>query len=308
MMLYEDGKFELDDPISLYVPELADKMVVRRSDDGPVREPAAREITFRHILAHTAGVDPERELLTPEEADLLGRRDTLEETILDWAGLPLAFSPGDEWEYGSSTDYVAYLVQRISGQRVDEFLQERIFGPLGMLDTGFNVPREKVNRVAAVYQRSGADIQLQLDYAPGEIRPTRYFGGVNGLFSTAADYFRFTQMLLNRGELDGVRLLEPTTVDLMTQNHVGDLPVRGCVNTNGYGFGLGFAVVTDPELTNDSLSKGSFGWCGAWTTTYWIDPTERLVMIFLTQLRVGGADIRRMFPGLVMQAITESYR
>jgi CubicO group peptidase (beta-lactamase class C family) len=115
-------------------------------------------------------------------------------------------------------------------------------------------------------------------------------------------------MLLNRGEIDGVRILSPATVNLMTENHVGELPVRGCVNTNGYGYGLGFAVVTDPTLTRDSLSKGSFGWCGAWTTTYWIDPTERIVMILLTQLRVGGADIRRMFPGLVMQAIEHSYR
>ena len=307
MMLYEDGLFQLDDPLSEYVPELADKSVVSRSDGGPVRKPAAGPITFRHILTHTAGVDPDRELLTDEEEALLGQRDTLEKTIMTWAGLPLAFSPGDRWAYGSSTEYVGYLVERISGQSLDRFLKERIFEPLGMVDTGYNVPPEDTDRVAAVYQRSGADISLRLDYKPGDLPPTRYFGGLNGLFSTVTDYFRFAQMILNGGELDGTRLLRPETVSLMTSNHVGDLPVRGCVDAHGYGFGLGFAVVMDPALTRDSLSPGAFGWCGAWTTAFWVDPTERIVMILLTQLRVGGEDIRRTFPRLVMGAVTESY-
>jgi CubicO group peptidase (beta-lactamase class C family) len=130
---------------------------------------------------------------------------------------------------------------------------------------------------------------------------------VAGLFSTAADYLRFAQMILNGGELDGVRILSPTTVNLMVSNHVGDLPVRACVSSDGYGFGLSFTMVTDVGLSQEPLTPGSFGWCGAWNTLYWVDPTERVVMIMMTQLTNPGSAMRRAFPGLVMQAITESH-
>jgi CubicO group peptidase (beta-lactamase class C family) len=304
MMLYEEGRFLLDDPISRYLPEFADKLVVREVDGRVVREPAARPVTFRHILSHTAGVDPERELLTEDEQDLLGRGDTVEETILGRVGLPLAFSPGEAWDYGTSTDYAAYLVARISGQSLDRFLEERIFGPLGMVDTGYNVPAGKTDRIVAVYSPSGPNRELELSQEPGSRPATRYFGGVNGLFSTASDYFRFAQMILNGGEFNGARILSPTTINLMTSNHVGDLPVGACVGPEGYAFGLSFAFVTDIGAAREGLTPGSFGWCGAWTTTYWIDPTERTVMILMTQLTGSGGDIRRMFPHLVMQAIT----
>lgn len=307
MILFEEGYFLLDDPISKYLPEFADKTVVTRGPQGVEREPAARPITFRHVLTHTAGVDPNRNLLTEAERGRFDRQETLEATLVPRGPLPLAFHPGDRWSYGSSTDYVALLVERISGQSLDRFLQERIFGPLGMVDTGYNVPASKTDRIAAVYGQGPNGVVLASE--PGDREPTRYFPGVNGLFGTAADYFRFSQMILNGGELDGVRILSPTTVNLMTSNHVGDLPVRACVGSDGYGFGLGFAVASDVGLTREHLTPGAFGWCGVWNTVYWIDPTERLVMIFMGQLTSfsAGNDIRRVFPGLVMQAITESH-
>ncbi|MEX0618825.1 MAG: serine hydrolase domain-containing protein [Pseudohongiellaceae bacterium] len=309
MMLFEEGGFLLSDPITRYLPEVGDKQVVRRRGDAVIHEPPDRPITFRDVLTHTSGVDPERELLTPEQEALLGRRDTLAETLLGRAELPLGFSPGTQWDYGSSTDYVAMLVERISGQRLDRFLQQRIFEPLGMNETWYNVPPEYTNRIATLYRPSdGLGSPLELASDPGSRGTTNYFGGVNGLYSTAADYFRFAQMILNGGEFNGVRLLSPTTVNLMISNHVGDLPVRACVGSDGYGFGLSFVMVTDVGQSNESLSPGTFGWCGAWNTVYWVDPVERTVMILMEQITgPGGSDIRRMFPNLVMQAITESY-
>jgi CubicO group peptidase (beta-lactamase class C family) len=308
MILFEEGHFLLDDPISKYLQGFEDKMVVRRTEQGVVREPAERPITFRHVLTHTSGVDPDRSLLTDAERDLLRPRTTIEETIMARAPLPLAFQPGDEWQYGSSTDYVALLVEKISGQRLDRFLEERIFAPLGMVDTGYNVPPSKKDRIAGVYDPTGPGMSVELRLAPGEREPTTLFRGVGGLFSTAADYFRFAQMILNGGALDGVRILSPTTVNLMISNHVGDKLVGAGRNTPGYGFGLSFSMVTDVATAREALTPGAFGWWGLWNTSYWVDPTEELVMILMMQLTsYRHIEIRREFPGLVMQAVTESY-
>lgn len=307
MMLWEEGYFLLDDPISKYLPEYADMQVLEETEGGMQRVAAERPITFRHVLTHTAGVDPGREALSEAERALLGRRATLEETLVARAALPLEFHPGDRWDYGSSTDFVALLVERISGQRLDRFLQERIFDPLGMVDTHYNVPASKVGRVAAVYSPTGPGRTIELRRAPEPQEPTTYFGGVAGLSSTAADYFRFAQMILNGGELDGVRLLSPSTVNLMISNHTGDAPIyiRG---RDAYGFGLGFSMLTDPANAREGLTPGAFGWGGAWGTVFWIDPVERTVMIFLTQISsYGHFNIRQDFPNQVMQAITESY-
>jgi CubicO group peptidase (beta-lactamase class C family) len=307
MLLWEEGYFLLDDPIAKYLPEYGESQVIVESEGGTARVPAARPITFRHVLTHTAGVDPRREDLTEAEQALLSRRGTLEETLVARASLPLEFHPGERWDYGSSTDYVALLVERISGQRLDLFLQERIFDPLGMVDTHYNVPASKVDRVAAVYSPTGPGSTIELFRAPEPREPTRYFGGVAGLSSTASDYFRFAQMILNGGELDGVRLLSPSTVNLMITNHTGDEPIyiRG---RDAYGFGLGFSMLTDPSSSREGLTPGSFGWGGAWGTVFWIDPVERTVMILLTQISsYSHFNIRQDFPNLVMQAITESY-
>jgi CubicO group peptidase (beta-lactamase class C family) len=308
MILFEEGYFLLDDPISKYLPGFEHKTVVRRTPQGVIREPAERPITFRHVLTHTSGVDPDRSLLTDAERDLLRPRATIEETIMARAPLPLAFQPGDEWQYGSSTDYVALLVEKISGQPLDRFLDDRIFGPLGMVDTGYNVPPSKKDRIAGVYDPSGPEMSVELRLAPGERGPTTLFRGVAGLYSTAADYFRFAQMILDGGELNGVRILSPTTVNLMVSNHVGDKLVGAGRNTPGYGFGLSFSMVTDVATAREALTPGSFGWWGVWNTSYWVDPTEELVMILLMQLTsYRHIEIRREFPGLVIQAITESY-
>lgn len=307
MMLFEEGYFLLDDPISLYAPQFADKTVIVEGQGGPERVPAARPITFRHILTHTAGVDPDRDLLSDAEREMAGRKATLAETMAARGPLPLAFHPGDEWNYGSSTDYVAYMVEQISGQRIDQFLQERIFGPLGMVDTHYNVPESKLGRVAAVYSPSGPGRTIELSRGP-EVGNTTYFGGVAGLSSTTADYFRFSQMILNGGELDGVRVLSPTTVNLMITNHAGDkhIYIKG---PDAYGFGLSFSMLTDPARSRENLTPGTFGWGGAWGTVFWIDPTERLVMIMMTQITTySHLKVRQDFPNAVMQAVTESYR
>ena len=224
------------------------------------------------------------------------------------APLPLAFHPGDRWRYGSSTDYVALLVERVSGQRLDQFLQQRIFGPLGMVDTFYNVPVSKVNRVSAVYSPSGPGNTIKLRVAPEIRSPTSYFGGVAGLSSTAADYFRFAQMILNEGELDGVRLLRPSTVKLMITNHTGDMPVYG-MGGGGFGFGLGFSMLTDPARSREGLTEGTFGWLGIWGTSFWIDPTEELVSILMMQITsYRHFNIRQDFAKLAINAITDSFQ
>ena len=308
MMLFEEGYFLLDDPISKYMPEFADKEVVLEVDGGVQRVQADRPITFRHVLTHTAGVDPSRSLLSEEEQARPRRASTLEETLVGRASMPLAFHPGDEWNYGGSTDYVALLVERISGQSLDRFLQERIFDPLGMVDTHYNVPASKVGRVAAVYSPTGPDNTIGLRIAPAtREQPTRYFGGTAGLSSTAADYFRFSQMILNGGWHNGVQLLSPTTVNLMVTNHTGDLPIY-IKGADAYGFGLGFTMLTDPDRSRQAVTPGTFGWGGAYGTVFWIDPVEELVSIMMMQMSpYSHFTLRQDFPNLVMQAITESY-
>ena len=307
MMLFEEGYFLLDDPISKYLPEFAGKNVAVRTENGVERVPSKQPITFRHVLTHTAGVDPSRTVISREERALLRPKPTLEETLVARAPLPLAFHPGDRWRYGSSTDYVALLVERVSGQRLDQFLQQRIFGPLGMVDTFYNVPVSKVNRVSAVYSPSGPGNTIKLRVAPEIRSPTSYFGGVAGLSSTAADYFRFHQMMLNGGELGGVRLLSPRTVSLMASNHVGDKLVY--VRGPGYGFGLGYGIVMDPGQATDHLSPGSFLWGGAWGTVAWIDPVEDMLGILMMQITsYRHLTVRQDFSTVASQAIIETNR
>lgn len=305
MMLYEEGRFLLTDPISNWIPELAAKEVIVKDASGSHRVPAVRPITVRHILSHTSGLDPDREDLTAAEIELLGREDTLEATLVKRAPLPLAFQPGDSWQYGSSTDYVALLVERISGQPLVEFLQERIFDPLQMHDTFYNVPRDKINRVAAVYSPTGPGKTIELSRAP-EYRETSYFGGVAGLSSTISDYWRFSQMLLNGGELDGVRILSPKTLNLMVSNHTGDLYVY--VRGPGYGFGLGFGILTDVGKARDPATPGTFTWGGAWGTIFWVDPVENMLAIMMTQItNYSHINARQDITVTAMQSIIDSY-
>ena len=305
MMLYEEGHFLLTDPISDWIPELEGKQVVIEENGTNYRMSAHRPITFRHVLSHTAGVDPSREVLTEKELALLPRKATLEETLINRAPLPLNFHPGDDWQYGSSTDYVALLVERISGQSLVGYLQDKILDPLKMHDTSYIVPKDKINRVAAVYSPNGPNQTIEL-FRETEYRETTYFGGVAGLSSTVSDYWRFSQMLLNGGELDGVRLLSPKTVNLMISNHSGenDVYIRG----PGYTFGLGFGLVNDAGTARDPLTPGTFSWGGAWGTIFWIDPVENMIGIMMTQITsYRHLTVRQDVGVTAMQAIVDSY-
>ena len=270
----------------------------------PRREPAVRPVTVRHVLSHTSGLS-----LTPRGDGLSGGRRivTLAERIDKSADLPLAFQPGDEWQYGASTDFVAVLVEKISGKSLDVLLKERLFDPLGMEDTHYYVPESKVNRVAAVYSPTGPGQTIELFRAPAYREPEPYFAGIAGLNSTVHDYFRFHQMMLNGGALDGARILSPRTVNLMISNHVGDKHVysRG----DGYGFGLSHGILMDQGKANDHLSPGSFMWGGAWGTISWVDPVEDMVGVLMTQISsYGHLNHRPDFSTTASQAIVETNR
>jgi CubicO group peptidase (beta-lactamase class C family) len=233
------------------------------------------------------------------------RPATLAEAIERAAPLPLNFQPGTRWQYGSSTDFVAILVEKMSGVTIDQFLRDRIFQPLGMVDTHYNLPREKVARLAAVY-RPGPDQKITLLRKPEYSEPTTYFPGIAGLKGTAADYFRFCQMLLNGGEYNGQRLLGRMTVDLMFSNHIAsNQPVY--IRGDGYGFGLGAGVLTDRGKSPDSLSVGTWSWGGADGTIFYIDPKEDLVALLMVQLNPYiRSGIRPKFSNLVAQAVVDS--
>ena len=315
MMLWEEGKFMLDDPIAKWLPSYASKQVL---DPLTGRRVPARPVTVRHVLSHTSGlsltasantnpltdgepIDPQ----APAQSAASGRPNTLLEAIERAAATPLAFQPGDRWQYGSSTDFVAILVEKMSGMTIDEFVRTRIFQPLGMRDTFYNVPREKATKVAAIY-RPDKDGKITLLRKPEYHEPTTYFPGVAGLNGTAADYFRFSQMLLNGGEYNGQRLLGRMTVNMMITNQIGTgkpVYIRG----DGYGFGLGFAVLTDPAKAPDALSIGTFTWGGANGTLFWIDPQEDLIGIMMIQINpYSHFNIRPLFSVAVSQAITDS--
>ena len=312
MMLFEEGKFLLDDPIAKWIPEYENHRV-RINADGvrPVTVPETRPVTIRHVLTHTSGLtmNPAGKGLTDAQIAKVTNDGkgwpTLAERVAAAAIIPGAFHPGDEWQYGDSTDYVGVLVEKISGQSLDQFLNERIFEPLGMTDTYYYVPREKVERMASVY-RPNADGKIELMVQPEYIEPRPMFRGVAGLAGTTADYYQFAQMIANGGELNGVRLLGRMTVDNMISNHIGsgkDVYVRG----PGYGFGLGFGVLTDSARATDALSIGSYTWGGAYGTLYWADPVEDLIGLLMIQIRpYNHLNIRPMFSNVVSQAVIDS--
>lgn len=330
MMLFEEGRFMLDDPIANWLPSYANKQVL---DPVSGRRVPARPVTIRHVLTHTSGLSLSTTPSAGPQADgdamqiegaalaaaqlaqqtaqaasaAVGRErpKTVAEAIERAAGSPLAFQPGDRWQYGSSTDFVAVLVEKMSGMTIDQFVRERIFQPLGMRDTHYNIPREKVARVAAVY-RPDRDGHITLLRKPEFREPTTYFPGVAGLNGTAGDYFRFSQMLLNGGEYDGQRLLGRMTVNLMFANHIGTgkpVYIRG----DGYGFGLGAGVLTDPARSPDALSVGTWSWGGADGTLFYIDPREDIVALLMVQLNpYTRSEIRPKFSNVVSQAIVDS--
>lgn len=283
MMLYEEGRFHLDDRAAKYIPEFQNLQVYEAGDDGPTYVAPNREMTVRDLLTHTSGLT--YGFFSTTHVDTLYREagifngPTLADMVQTLSEIPLLNHPGEQWHYSVATDVVGYLVEVLSGQPLDAFLDERIFQPLGMVDTGFYVPAGKIDRFAVNYQVSPTGLQLADAPATSSFAaPSTFFSGGGGLVSTASDYMRFAQMMLNGGELDGARLLSRKTVELMTMNHIDE------EFAPGYGFGLGVRVMVDLAHGQQIGSEGEYGWAGAANTYFFIDPEEELIGIFLTQL------------------------
>lgn len=324
MMLYEEGAFELKDPVHRFIPAFRDTLVYRSgSSTSPVLEPAVDPMRIWHLLTHTSGltygfhyahpVDAMYraagfEWGSPAGADLAACCDL-------WAGLPLVFQPGAEWNYGVSTDVLGRVVEVASGMSLDDFFRTRIFEPLGMDDTVWWVPPEQADRLATLYLPGpgGKAVDGGAFGRPALHEPAMLSGG-GGLVSTAADYHRFAQMLLRRGELDGTRLLGSRTVDYMARNHLpggADLeefgrPLFTETSFDGVGFGLGVSVVDDAAKNKVLSAEGEFGWGGAASTVFWVDPAEEITVLFLTQLLPSTTHpIRPQLRSLVRQALVD---
>ena len=298
MILYEEGKFRLSDPVEKYIPEFTGLQVATGVDDAGniLTEPANHRMTIRELMSHTGGLT--YGLFSPSavddrytELDMLNPDQTLQEFIDKLATVPLRQQPGTLWHYSVSVDVQGYLVEKLSGQKFSDFLEERIFEPLGMKDTDFYVPPEKADRLAQVYGY-GEDGKLiaqeGFDGANNYLVNQAFESGGGGLVSTAMDYLRFSQMLLNGGELDGVRILAPLTVELMHRNQMPESMGNGVLGAGGTSFGLDFAIIEDP-VEAESYSAGEYYWGGAAGTWFWVDPVEDIVFVGMIQA-FGGAN------------------
>ena len=313
MILQEEGRLLISDPVAEYLPEFAATTVAEPRANGYVVVPASRPITIRDLLTHTSGFDYGTGIAADKwaAAGIQGyyfsdRDEPIGETVARMASLPASAHPGERWIYGYSIDILGAVVERAAGMPLDELLRDRIFEPLGMTDTSFYLPRNKRDRLATVY----AMVDDALERAPETGQsgqgafvdgPRKSFSGGAGLLSTATDYAKFLQMILNGGELDGVRILSPKTVELMGVSHLGDIPFQP-----GSGFGLGFSVLEDVGTRGTPGSVGELGWGGAYHSTYWIDPVEELVVVHLTQLNpAGDVDDQDKVRALIYQAIVD---
>jgi CubicO group peptidase (beta-lactamase class C family) len=331
MTLYEEGRFQLFDPVAKFIPAFGKARVLTATPNGDARETdLVRPIMIRDLLTHTAGLtygfleDSPVSKLYRQSHLMSDPERSLETIIAELARLPLAYQPGTKWNYGMSIDVCAHLVEILSSKPLQDFLRERIFEPLGMIDTGFAVPPEKRHRLATMYgnpdislntlstilEASQRGIVERRDVEPtNPSTNTRTFArGGHGLFSTAHDYLRFAQMLLNRGELDGAHILAPKVADLMHMNHVSEalLPCQiGLIPMLGYGFGLGSRVLLNVAQSMTPGSPGEFGWGGAAKTYYWVDPKEQFIGIFMTQYMVSFHTPEKDFQVLAYQAILE---
>jgi CubicO group peptidase (beta-lactamase class C family) len=332
MMLFEEGHFLLSDLVSKWIPEFADPKVAvrmpvdRRSEGGAAGSqiklyPANRPITIRHLLTHTAGFGYVPGGISSDEWAKVNEKQRPDETIGDfvkrYAKVPLDHQPGEAWDYSRATCVVGHLVEIISGMDLDEYFREKIFKPLHMPDTHFYLPLAKLDRFAACYTPD-KDFKIKLvDTPTAKSRfvkePHTYFMGSGGLMSTISDYFRFYQMTLNGGELDGARILSRKTIELMTSIQTGDLPIW--LPGPWSGFGLGFGIVKNTEHVNTLTSPhqgpspwsvGSYSWGGAYCTFPWVDPREKLIGIMMTQVGpYGHLNIRPEYVSLVNQAIID---
>lgn len=306
MTLYEQGHFQLNDPVHKLIPEWKNLGVyVAGKYPMFITSPPERPMTIKDLLTHMSGLTYSfqyRSYIDEAYAQLgiggIGGNHTLRDMVVKLASMPLEFSPGTKWNYSVSTDVLGYLIEVISGMPFDEYLRKNIFEPLKMTDTAFYVAPEKLDRFAQVYERGPNKILKPTTEMGGGAftKPPAFLSGGGGLVSTAADYFRFCQMLLNGGELDGARILGRKTIELMTMNHLPggqdmtDLSISSFSQTEseGFGFGLGFAVHLGSNLSQIIGSCGEFFWGGAASTAFWIDPEEDLIVIFMTQFIPDG--------------------
>ncbi len=316
MMLYEEGKFLLTDPVENYIPEFKNATVLEKlneADTTYTTVPAKRKITIKDLLTHTSGIS--YAVIGTKEMNAIYAKSNipsgigelkanLAEKMQTLAKLPLAHQPGLRFTYGLNTDVLGYLVEVLSGVSLDEYLRKKIFEPLGMKDTYFNVPAEKHSRVTTLYtEDKDHHLQKQTTNNNG-ISPdypkqqTRYFSGGAGLSSTAYDYAIFLQMMLNKGSLNGKQILSPRIVEMMTQNQIGDLMV------GNNKFGLGFDVITEKSAAESPKNVGSFGWGGYFGTNYWADPREQLICLIMTQQTPNShGDLTRKCEVLIYQAL-----
>ncbi|MEV0907902.1 serine hydrolase domain-containing protein [Streptomyces hokutonensis] len=322
LLLMEEGKLSLDDPVADHLPAFADMRVYDSGSGADLKtRPAEQPMLIRHLMTHTSGLT--FAFYHSHPVDALYREAGLEssvpaganlaETIDVYASLPLQFEPGTQWNYSVSSNVLGRVVEVVSGQRLDEFFAERIFRPLGMPDAGFQVPDEKAHRLAELYgDAEGGGIEPILGLPLRGGRP-RFLSGSGGMAASPYDVHRFAEFLRRRGELDGVRLLAPETVDLMAGNHLpggADMrafgsPAHQEPGNDGIGFGLGVSVVIDPERTQAPAGLGTFGWSGVATTTFWVDPSRDLTVQFMTQLRPKSSlKIMPELKHLVHEAVT----
>ncbi len=316
MTLEEEGRLLISDPVGKYLPEFRETTVAVPDDSvqGYKVVKAKRAITLRDLLTHTAGISygsgPAKDRW--QAAGITGwyfanRDEPIAATVARMGSLPFDAQPGERFVYGYNTDILGAVVEKVSGKSLDEFVHERVLDPLGMSDTCFYLPEAKKDRLSVVY--SATDHGLERAPDPGGMvgqgayvdGPRKSFSAGAGLLSTAADYYRFLQMMLNGGELNGKRILSRKTVELMTVNHLRDIKFE-----DGQGFGLGFSVVTDLGARGEPGSVGEFGWGGAYNSTYWVDPKEQLVVVYFTQLiPAGDIDDHGKLRALVYQAIVD---
>ena len=321
MMLVEEGLVGLDDPVHRFIPQWRDLAVYEAGFLETFRtRRTTRPMRMVDLLRHTSGLTYDFQQRTNVDAAYrkhrlgqVGGPLSLEGMIDGLAKMPLEFSPGDAWNYSVATDVLGYLVGKISGMSFEQFLQQRVFDPLGMRDTGFHVPESKASRLAACYRFAG-DQPMQLADDPRTssfLNSPAFVSGGGGLVSTMADYLRFCQMLLNGGQLEGVRLISPKTLELMTMNHLPggkdltqlSISLFSEATYSGVGFGLGFSVTLDPARTLLPGTAGDFSWGGMASTYFWIDPREELIVIFMTQLMPSAAyPLRRELRTLVYSA------
>ena len=323
MLLQEEGKLLITDPVGKYLPAFAETMVAEPNGDGGYDVvPARRPITIRDLLTHTAGISYGMGLLANRgpaadawaEAGITGwyfadRDETVGDTMARLAKLPMDAHPGERWIYGYNTDILGAMIEKISGQTLGAFLKERLFDPLGMTDTHFFLPESKVGRLATVYSSVGDGGSFERAPEPGHMvgqghyvnGPRKAFSAGAGVLSTATDYATFLQMMLNGGELNGTRILSRKTVESMTSDHLGDIPFR-----SGQGFGLGFSITHDPAAAGLPGSVGEFAWAGAYHSVYWADPEEEMVVVYLTQIIPAiNLDEQQKVRALVYQAIVD---